>query len=78
MPALRPIVFDNYGDGPLERRQSIEDGVLVRLRERPAAPTPPGRRQSNRLGNALAGYRLAGGGRARGGSFAPRATSGTR
>lgn len=72
MPALAPyrhLIYEPVADG----RPSLEDKYRLRQREQPhtIAQAPL---QSNPLGNALAGGRLRSG--IRGGSFAPRATSG--
>lgn len=74
MPALRPIghlLYDPIDDG----RPSLEDRYRLAQRERPRRVAAPGL-VSNPLGNALAGFRTSSPGRIRGGTFAPRATSG--
>jgi hypothetical protein len=73
MPALRPIHMDPLA-GAAESR---EDAYRLRQRERPRH-VAPSRLVSNALGNSptLAGYKGAGGGRIRGGTFAPGPTSG--
>jgi hypothetical protein len=74
MPATRPIghlLYDPIEDG----RPSLEDRYRLRQRER-GRSVAPGVTPSNALGNALAGFRTRSPGRIRGGTFAPRATSG--
>jgi hypothetical protein len=71
MAALRPIVRDPL-EGPAT---TLEDRYRVVQRERPraVADSPV---ISNPLSAPMAGYRSPSPGRIRGGSFAPRATSG--
>lgn len=71
MPALRPIERD-----PLEGvAPSLEDKYRVAQRESPRhVPASP--LISNPLGNALAGFKARSKTSIRGGTFAPRATSG--
>lgn len=74
MPATRSIanlIYDPIDDG----RPSLEDKYRLRQREMPRRVAAPGL-ISNPLGNALAGYKTRSPGRVRGGTFAPRATSG--
>lgn len=71
MPATRPIVRDPL-EGPGE---SLEDKYRVKQRERGHSARALAL-ASNPLGNALAGFRTAAPGHVRGGTFAPRATSG--
>jgi hypothetical protein len=73
MPALRPIQRDPL-EGPAV---SLEDVYRVRQRER-TRRVVSSRLASNALGNSptLAGYKSNGGGRVRGGTFAPGPTSG--
>jgi hypothetical protein len=75
MPALRSIanlIYDPIEDG----RPSLEDKYRLAQRERPRSVPAPSL-VSNPLGNALAGYKArGGGGRLKGGTFAPRARSG--
>ena len=71
MPATRPIQRDPLAGAPL----LAEDRLRVRLREQPRAVPAPSL-ISNPLGNALAGFKTRAKARVRGGTFAPRATSG--
>jgi len=74
MPATRPIghlLYDPIEDG----RPSLEDRTRLRMREA-GRRLAPRALQSNALGNALAGFKTPSPGRIRGGTFAPRATSG--
>jgi len=74
MAALRPIghlLYDPIEDG----RPSLEDNYRLRQREQ-ARGVAPRALQSNALGNALAGYKARSKTSIRGGTFAPRATSG--
>lgn len=74
MPALAPyrhLIYEPVEDG----RPSLEDRYRLAQRERPRS-IEQRPLQSNPLGNALAGYKGRSKVRVRGGSFAPRATSG--
>ena len=69
---FRHLIYEPVEDG----RPSLEDQYRLRQREHPRR-VPDSPLISNALGNALAGFKArGGGGRLKGGSFAPRATSG--
>jgi hypothetical protein len=68
---FRHLIYEPVEDG----RPSLEDRYRLRQRESPRSVAPPSL-ISNPLGNALAGYKARAKTSIRGGTFAPRATSG--
>lgn len=74
MPATRSIQFLIY-DPVADGRPSLEDKYRLAQREAGRSVAPRAL-QSNALGNALAGFKARSKTSIRGGTFAPRATSG--